>query len=299
MVLRTIDENHRLIDIVGAEGLVLLRIVESTTDADIVTALQDTLEGIGTTGTILTNEAVRSFGDTAHAMRPADLSDLTILDIKLTGGTGGLPRDDERRVLAMRIDDEVLRLLDSRRVDLEIIDSNTGQTQGVLLVAIDPDEDKSKVLGRVSGIDTHYIGKRHILPRLATANEFLAGLAECLTSTYLRIGQTTTRSIDEGIDTVVSGSLYILLTGNHDVQFGGSRVAHTFPIKADFVFLGIGSGRELIEEIRDHHIRRAAEVRVLTVRGDVERTFAFAMHRRTDHPEILRGPIAVVEGPCR
>ena len=183
VVLRTIDENHRLIDIVGTEGLVLLRIVESTTDADIVAALQYTLEGIGATSTILPNEAVRSLGNTAHAMRPAGLTDLTILDIKLIGCTGGLPRDDERRVLAMRIDDEVLRLLDSCRVDLEIIDSDTGQTQRILLVTIDPDEDKSKVLGRVSGIDTHHIRERHILPRLATANEFLAGLAERLTST--------------------------------------------------------------------------------------------------------------------
>ena len=219
VVVRTVDEDLRHIDIVGAQGLVLLGVVERATDTYVVTALQDTLKRIGAAGTVLTGKAIRTFGDTAHAVGPTGLAYLTVLNIKFVGCTGSLPGDDQGRVLAMRINDHILRLLDSRGVDLEVIDSDTGSAQRILLIGVDPDEDNSEVSLRVGGIDTHRIGERYILPRLTTAYELLARLAQRLAYTRLGVGQTSTDLVDDSIQVVVASCGQVLLAAYHDVQF--------------------------------------------------------------------------------
>ena len=222
VVLRTINEDLRLIDIVGMQGLARLLIVIRTADTHIVRAFQDVLQRIGAFRSVFTAETFRTLRDTTDTVRPSGLTGLTVLDIKLIGGTRGLPGDDQGGVFAMRINDHVLRLLDGGRVDLEVINGDTGVRYRVLGVAVHPDKEERKVLGRVSGIDAHHIGKRYILPGLTAADELILIWSQGLASTHLSVGQTTAWSSQDRIKIIVTGCGQVLLTANHDVQFGRS-----------------------------------------------------------------------------
>ena len=88
VVIRAIDENLGVIDIIGPKLIIF------TAYAHVVRTLQDTFERIGTVSSVLAAEALHSVGDTANGIGPIEVTGLAVLDIKLR--QTALPGDEHR-----------------------------------------------------------------------------------------------------------------------------------------------------------------------------------------------------------
>ena len=122
VVLRAIDEDIRRVHISGTH-LSVNGVAISGPYADVITTLQYPLKGIGVHITTRRRRRIslRTVHNTAHTTYPLQFTDLAVLDIKLIGCAFALPRNDQRRVLAMGVNHHIGRLLDLSGVDLEII----------------------------------------------------------------------------------------------------------------------------------------------------------------------------------
>ena len=107
------------------------------------------------------------------------------------------------------------------------------------------------------------------------------------------------RQVDERIEVLGSVAEELTLQTEHDEQFGGRGVTYALPVEADFVFLCTGRSRELIAQVGHDDVLVLAVTRIDTVRGDVHRTTALAVHSGSEHPLVRCGRRAVVQHPGR
>ena len=237
VVIRTIDEDIGVIDVACDESVIL------TANTHVVAALEDRPYEIGIVRrrTGYDAKALIIRREITEGVRPVEFTGLAILDIE-GSGVHTIPHNEQGGVLTLRINDQILRFLDSRGIDLEVIDRDRRAAGGIGGVDILPDEDEHKGLGRVSTGDAHLFGEGDVLPYLATADIFLVIVTERDAGRYLSgIGELVIGRMDNIIHDLGAGRSTgreeLRLKAIHDEEAGSGGVTFSLPIKADIVFL--------------------------------------------------------------